>query len=818
MATNLTHCPHCGHEMPAEDVSAIPAICPVCGLSVTEETEPSESAVAAESTQEQPSDPLESTLLQAKEALQSQEYTLFLDAAKAALDIDKGCPDALFYQGIAQAFLTQEPDTVRIRLALDKAEAAMEANEFTPDQIAAHIFHWLEIIESYLAAKQQELIRYVNNADVVLQDIRILQEDLASLLELCINAAGYLNPSMAEQYPDTEKVLIALIERGESLVAALKRSYPYYDPKSDSVQKSLLTSSVRSICSACSAQLSSLRRSLPSAAAQQEEIRQIQAASRQSTQAFWDAHPQEQQFLQQYIKQCQTRRTLLIIASILLFAGIVLLWGIGLRSIVSAGTTQFLYSLSIFGLMVVMLTYWILYSLLYKKLDYKNNASIAKRYLSSPSGKEKAIRLFIQDKQSEPDHAAAEHRRKIVRRVVTISISVALIIMLVCSALFYWILPAIYLNKAEKAIAEGDSLTAISYLNHAGSYGHAEQLMEEQLLPFREKALSYDSRVGAYNNILAILDAYGDIYYTDFSSGSYPDVAITNAESLILTQHFIIGLRSDGFISYAQYTTNAGVATPDIASWSDIVRLAKMNNVIVGYQEDGTLVYNSQELPAETLARLHGDNIAGIYDKFGEIAIRTDGSAALPPAQNYSYSDRVQEAFDKIAGWDDLVMVKGDVTNHLVALDKYGRVYAVSGWFDASHNELDVSSWRNIVDIAAGESHTVGLRADGTVVATGSNSYGQCNVSEWTNIVAIEAGSSFTMGIAADGSVYLTTPEDPLYIARGMKNLCLTEEEQAALDALNAPADEESLNEDSTEVSDSEYISSENISSEISEE
>jgi len=42
--------------------------------------------------------------------------------------------------------------------------------------------------------------------------------------------------------------------------------------------------------------------------------------------------------------------------------------------------------------------------------------------------------------------------------------------------------------------------------------------------------------------------------------------------------------------------------------------------------------------------------------------------------------------------------------------------------------------------------------------------------------------------------------------------------EQAALDALNAPADEESLNEDSTEISDSEYISSENISSEISEE
>ena len=38
------------------------------------------------------------------------------------------------------------------------------------------------------------------------------------------------------------------------------------------------------------------------------------------------------------------------------------------------------------------------------------------------------------------------------------------------------------------------------------------------------------------------------------------------------------------------------------------------------------------------------------------------------------------------------------------------------------------------LEIAAGDSHTVGLKADGTVVAVGVNSYGQCYVSEWTNI------------------------------------------------------------------------------------
>jgi len=33
--------------------------------------------------------------------------------------------------------------------------------------------------------------------------------------------------------------------------------------------------------------------------------------------------------------------------------------------------------------------------------------------------------------------------------------------------------------------------------------------------------------------------------------------------------------------------------------------------------------------------------------------------------------------------------------------------------------------------VAAGSLHTVGLKADGTVVAAGSNDWGQCNVTGW---------------------------------------------------------------------------------------
>lgn len=47
----------------------------------------------------------------------------------------------------------------------------------------------------------------------------------------------------------------------------------------------------------------------------------------------------------------------------------------------------------------------------------------------------------------------------------------------------------------------------------------------------------------------------------------------------------------------------------------------------------------------------------------------------------------------------------------------------------------------------------LGLRSDGTVVAVGETKYGQCNVSTWTDIVAIAAGNRHTVGLRRDGTV-----------------------------------------------------------------
>ena len=79
-----------------------------------------------------------------------------------------------------------------------------------------------------------------------------------------------------------------------------------------------------------------------------------------------------------------------------------------------------------------------------------------------------------------------------------------------------------------------------------------------------------------------------------------------------------------------------------------------------------------------------------------------------------------------------------------------GTVVAVG---NNSDGQCDVSDWKDIIAVSAGEAHVVGLKSDGTVVAVGKNSDGQCNVSDWKDIIAVSAGLDHTVGLKSDGTV-----------------------------------------------------------------
>ncbi len=90
--------------------------------------------------------------------------------------------------------------------------------------------------------------------------------------------------------------------------------------------------------------------------------------------------------------------------------------------------------------------------------------------------------------------------------------------------------------------------------------------------------------------------------------------------------------------------------------------------------------------------------------------------------------------------------------SHNLGLRSNGTVIA---WGDNTYGQTNVpSSATNIIAIAASGSHSLALLSNGTVIAWGDNTYGQTNVpSSATNIMAIAACDYYSLALRSNGTV-----------------------------------------------------------------
>ena len=129
--------------------------------------------------------------------------------------------------------------------------------------------------------------------------------------------------------------------------------------------------------------------------------------------------------------------------------------------------------------------------------------------------------------------------------------------------------------------------------------------------------------------------------------------------------------------------------------------------------------------------------------KDGEIAM-----AAIAFGKLDDYNDARERSFEL---WDRIAVLEplSADRSHTVGLKADGSVVATG--FNES-GQCDVSNWTGIISVSAGAEHTVGLKNNGTVIAVGSNEDGQRNVSGWSDIVSVSAGSYHTVGLKPDGT------------------------------------------------------------------
>ena len=85
---------------------------------------------------------------------------------------------------------------------------------------------------------------------------------------------------------------------------------------------------------------------------------------------------------------------------------------------------------------------------------------------------------------------------------------------------------------------------------------------------------------------------------------------------------------------------------------------------------------------------------------------------------------------------------------HSLGLRKDGRLLQADGFIAPG-----VLDWTDLTAVAVGPYHTVAVKQDGTVVASGDIQHGQCQVETWTNVRTVAAGERHTVALCADGRV-----------------------------------------------------------------
>lgn len=114
-------------------------------------------------------------------------------------------------------------------------------------------------------------------------------------------------------------------------------------------------------------------------------------------------------------------------------------------------------------------------------------------------------------------------------------------------------------------------------------------------------------------------------------------------------------------------------------------------------------------------------------------------------------STKYEKMKHDISSWRDIVDISAS-SDHVLGLKSDGTVVATAE--DKEDSVCSVQTWKNIIMIAAGDGHSVGLDANGKVWACGANGWGQINVSSWHDIVYITAGGWNTLAIDQNGNYY----------------------------------------------------------------
>ena len=146
-----------------------------------------------------------------------------------------------------------------------------------------------------------------------------------------------------------------------------------------------------------------------------------------------------------------------------------------------------------------------------------------------------------------------------------------------------------------------------------------------------------------------------------------------------------------------------------LSDWPKVTKICGGSYALAGLREDGTAILSHESA--------RSDELTGLVDLAVNtgcaVGLRADGTAVCAAAE--------------LSAWHELVAVDASA-NAVLGLDAQGAVHA--HFFRTGAGE-DFSAPDDVVAMAAGGTHCVFVRSDGTLTAWGENGHGECEVAGW---------------------------------------------------------------------------------------
>ena len=197
---------------------------------------------------------------------------------------------------------------------------------------------------------------------------------------------------------------------------------------------------------------------------------------------------------------------------------------------------------------------------------------------------------------------------------------------------------------------------------------------------------------------------------------------------------------------------------------------------ILGFKDAEERIEQCDKRIIEIKAENRKHRISYLQHAFGLVGASIDGFAYVKPdgtvVSHSNYRDNEITGHWNPGNTSEFKNVKSVVCTEdgIVGLRYDGTCIATKPLWRCDSHINECNSWKNISALSAGWHHVVGLKTDGTCVAntvtwnTGYGYDGQSEVGEWRNIVSVACGKNFSIGLTSYGHIVYTGKKEYSYL------------------------------------------------------